>query len=150
MSQARTDQEVVARTMSHEWTRKSASRLFRLGNIIRGVSVFLLISHAISMLDGSESKRVTWTLLGFSVLQWFDILTRYPLSVKEPEQRRGVIVFAVLYVVLITLYTRSRFGNALTCAVFLLLAVLTAVFIRTTHPFKSVGDSGATSNDTRK
>lgn len=129
--------EVVARTMGRGWTRKKASEFFRLGNIIRGVSVMLLISHALSMLDGAESTRVTWTLLGFSILQWFDILTRYPLSVKEPEQRKGVIIFAVLYVILISLYTWSRWGKGITLAVFSLLAVLTALFIQTTHPVKT-------------
>ena len=128
--------EVVAYSHGYAWTRKRASQLFLAGNIIRLVSVLLLIAHAISVVDKQAKSDITPTLLGFACLQWADILSRYPLSVKEYEQRRGVIGFAVCYVILTALYTTAMSNKGMGLAVFLVLSVLTYIIIRYTVPAK--------------
>ena len=130
------DSEIIAYSFDYPWSRKRASQLFLAGNLIRLVSVLLLITHALSVLDKKSKSDITYTLLGFALLQWLDILSRYPLSVKEHEQARGVIMFTVCYVILSALYTTAIFDSKMGLFALIFLAIISAVLIRQTHSTK--------------
>ena len=127
------DSQVIAYSFDYAWSRKRASQLFLAGNLIRLVSVLLLITHALSVLDKKTKSDITYTLLGFALLQWLDMLSRYPLSVKEHEQARGVIMFSVCYVILSALYTTAIFDGKVGLFALILLGIISAVLIGRTH-----------------
>lgn len=127
------DSEIIATSFGYPWSRKRASQLFLAGNLVRLVSVLLLIAHALSVVDKKAKSDITYSLLGFALLQWFDILVRYPLSVKEYEQARGVIMFTICYVILSGLYVTAIFNGKMGLFVLLFLATLSAVLLVKTH-----------------
>lgn len=91
----------------------------------------------LSVLDKKTKHDITYTLLGFALLQWLDIISRYPLSVKEHEQARGVIMFTVCYVILSALYTTAIFDGKMGMFALILLAIISALLIIKTHSAKA-------------
>ena len=77
--------EIISTTASFKWTRKAASDMFNLGNLLRLAASIVLIYHAVRYIQLRTKQP---ELFFFGILQLLDIWSRDFLSVREPTQKK--------------------------------------------------------------
>lgn len=123
--------EIVSTTGSFQWTRKAASDMFNLGNVLRLLATIVLIYHAVRYIQLRTKQP---ELFFFGILQLLDIWSRYFLSVREPTQKKTVVFFAFIWSVVIALYAVPLYGSRVGVGVCMLFLVLLAVLVSFTKP----------------
>ena len=123
--------EIVSTTASFKWTRKAASDMFNLGNLLRLLASIVLIYHAVRYIQLRTKQP---ELFFFGILQLLDIWSRYFLSVREPTQKRTVIFFSFIWSIVVALYAVPLYGSGVSIGIAMLFLVLLAVLVKTTKP----------------
>lgn len=129
MSESYKDSEDVVTVFGSKKKWGEVKRYFEYGNILRYFAIAVLAYHAIVYIIKRKPQP---ELFFFSILQLLDILMRLPLSTVNSEtQRKTVVLFAWIYVVLCAFYAKTMtdlfkgpFSIVFSVLVFVLLSII--------------------------
>lgn len=95
------ESQIIAHTGMIQWSHANATRIYEVGDVLRLCSLILMLITASRNLF---QKKKMYTLVGVSIVAILELLTRYPLSVKEKVMQRQIVVFSTLWALTLTLY----------------------------------------------
>ena len=125
-------------TFGFEWTTYRSDVLYMAGNVIRVVSIVFLIAHAYEMTKPALTEKADKTshssLFWFAVLNWIDILTRYPLAYRISVMRYSIIFFSSMFLIVLGLYAVTQYGPTTGLVILSALAASQALLLGGTRP----------------
>ena len=92
---------VVSRTGSKAWTHDDAARLFEIGEVLRMVSLVLVMITAV---HSAMQQRKQYGLVALCFVSIVESLLRLPLACQEDVMKRQILVVVVMYCVALMVF----------------------------------------------
>ena len=92
---------VVSRTMHVRWSHKSAARLFEASDVLRMVSLFLVMLTALHAVLHHQKQ---YGLAALCIVSIVEAILRLPLSVQEKVMKHQILVIVSMYCVTLFLF----------------------------------------------
>lgn len=101
------DQRIVSHTAQYKWTHGKAAELFEVGDVLRIVSLILVMFTAVHSV---MTRRKQYGLAGLCIVSILESLLRLPLSVQEDVMKKQIVVVTVMYCVTLLLFLVPMIG----------------------------------------
>ena len=109
-----------------QWSEKNSGQAFRFGNVLRVVGLGFIVAHALKY---AKEGKPQYELFIFGLMQFIDILSRYPESLRAGSARLQVscLAFSFLWAITVGIYAATF--NKMFGIVFGLILLLVVVYV---------------------